>query len=133
VELAEGSHRLVIGALHFGRLGDVGGDARDFCLGRLADGGDSLADGLLLARHDRDVRAFGREPRRHGEPEPLAAACDDGRTARESDVHASLLGGRRAIMPKGRALSTPREASRYVRAYGIVPVALAWAMSSALY
>ena len=52
-----------------------------------ADRLDRLIERLAPARHDGDIGAASREPRRDREADALAAAGDHGRAAGETDVH----------------------------------------------
>ena len=47
-------------------------------------------DAVLVARRDRDVRAFRRQRARHGEAEPLARAADHRHFVRETQIHGPI-------------------------------------------
>ena len=64
----------------------------------LLDRGDRLVERLLAARDDGDVGAGLRKARRDREADALAAAGDDGGTARKTDFHEAL--------PRSRTIGT---------------------------
>ena len=88
VDLAEGRHRLVIGAPDVGGLGDVAAD-RDHLAARRAglDLRFRLGERALVARQDRDIGARGRVFLRNREAQPLAAAGYDRASAVQPDFH----------------------------------------------
>ena len=81
----------IVAALDVGRLGDVAGDPDDLALGDRLDGGDSLVDAGLVARHDGDVGARGGEFLRHREAKTLAAAGDQRAAPVETNFHGGFL------------------------------------------
>ena len=87
VDLAEAFHRLVIGARDIGRDPDVRDHADDLAVGLLLEGGDRLLERSLAARDDGNIGAGGGKALRHRKADTLAAAGDDGGTARKTDFH----------------------------------------------
>src|SRR5262245_9817520 len=95
VDLAQRRHGFVVGAADIGRDRHVALHRNDAPARRARDARRRLIEGLAPARHDGDVGAFRREPRRHAEADALAAAGDHGGAPGKIDIH----GGKTPRMP----------------------------------
>src|SRR5262245_46525302 len=110
VDLAERLHGLVIGPLDIRGNGDVALDGVDAPSSARTDGLGGVIECVAAARHDGDVGARGRKPRRDREPDPLAGAGNDGRAAGETDLH--------CVLPMAPALAARRDFLAPRRSHG---------------
>jgi hypothetical protein len=138
VDLAEGVHRLVVGAADIRSDTYIGHDAGDPLFRRPADRAHSLIQRLAPASDDGNVGSRGGKPRCHCKPYPLAASGDDGSPASQIDLHQShsiiLSQGNAFIeqrkfllnIPKNRLLDTSEiralEFKGEIRRFGICSV-----------
>jgi hypothetical protein len=101
LDLAQGAHRLVADALRRFRLHDVGDDNRRADAAALLDSGSDLLEQILAARHDRQPRAFRREPGGDGAADAHAGAGDQRSSPFQLQIHSALYSMTRSPLRTG--------------------------------